>query len=470
MGSTNTTGALVFTGISSYSSDFQTVLQRDVSIAQLPLTALQNTQTTNDNVKQALVALNPDVANLGSAVAALGTIASSQGMGASSSDSTTVSVVNTGATSPATYTISNIQSLATSASATSTQFTNATKQTVAASGTVDLVVGSNTYQLNLSSANNNLTGLAAAINSATSPTTGVSAGVTATILTTSSGDYLSISANNPGASSIQLNAMPSNSSGQPVSLIANSVPGTAAVFTLNGITPPVTESTNTISDIIPGVSFTLNKTTTGSVTLSLAPDPSQLSSALQSFVNDYNTVATDLSAQEGTSGGPLDGDQVIRDISSDMQQLATYWNTNSSSSIRSLSDLGITFNDSGQLSFDQATFDGLSDTQVSDAFKFFGSSNSGFAALANNFSQISDPVTGEIETEEAGCTQEDTQLTSQISTLNTQIAAYQASVTSQLQAADATCANLESEQNNVTAEVQSVDYVMYGRQTNLDGM
>jgi flagellar hook-associated protein 2 len=466
MGTTNTTGALVFTGISSYSSDFQTVLQRDVSIAQLPLTALQNTQATNDSVKEALGTLNPDVASLGTAVAALGSIASSQGMAASSSNSNIVSVVNTGATSAATYTVSNIQSLATAASATSTQFSDATTESVSTSGLVDLTVGTNTYHLNVSS-NNNLTGLADAINSATSPTTGASAGVTATILTTSSGDYLSISANNPGAATIQLNVLPTSL--PAVNLLQTSTAGTPAQFTLNG-SIPVTESTNTISDVIPGVSFTLNNTTTGSVTLSLAADPSQLSSAIQSFVSAYNTLATDVTAQEGTSAGPLGGSSVIRDISNDMQQLATYWNPTGSSSIRSLSDLGVTFNDSGQLSFNQATFSGLSDSQVSDAFSFFGSSNTGFAALANNFTQISDPMTGEIEMEENGCTQEDTQLTSQISTLNTRIAAYQASVTAQLQAADATCAELESEQNNVSSEVQSVDYVMYGRQTNLDGM
>jgi len=79
-------------------------------------------------------------------------------------------------------------------------------------------------------------------------------------------------------------------------------------------------------------------------------------------------------------------------------------------------------------------------------------------------------VTGEIQAEETGCTSTDAQLASQISTLNTKIAAYQASVTAQLQAADATCAQLESEQSNVTSEIQSVDYVMYGRQTNLNGM
>ena len=36
---------LTFTGVSTYSNDFQTILSRAVQIAQLPLKALQNRDT-----------------------------------------------------------------------------------------------------------------------------------------------------------------------------------------------------------------------------------------------------------------------------------------------------------------------------------------------------------------------------------------------------------------------------------------
>ena len=57
--------------------------------------------------------------------------------------------------------------------------------------------------------------------------------------------------------------------------------------------------------------------------------------------------------------------------------------------VHSLADLGVTFADlTGQMTFNPAVISGLSSSQVSDAFKFLGSSNSGFAALANNFTQL----------------------------------------------------------------------------------
>src|SRR5215472_2233571 len=150
-----TTGPLVFTGISTFSSDFQSILTRQDSIEQLPIKALQNQESTNLSKKQALIAINPAVASVGSAIAALGTLASNQGVSASSSDTTTVSVLNIGATAPASYTISNIQSLAAVASETSVGgYSNTTTTPVSISGHVDLVVGSNTYHLDLTNSNN----------------------------------------------------------------------------------------------------------------------------------------------------------------------------------------------------------------------------------------------------------------------------------------------------------------------------
>jgi flagellar hook-associated protein 2 len=547
--STSVTAPQYFTGVSQYSSDFQSIIQRAVQIAQLPVTQLQNDETTNTNKVQELQTLNPEVAALASDVTTLGTLASSGGLEASSSNSDIVSVINTGATAPATYTISDITSLASAASETSLAGYTAT-QSVSASGLVNLVVGSKTYQLNLTgTGENNVNGLATAINNA-------NAGVNATVLTTGSNDYLVVSANNPGATTLQLNAVTptdlisssgtgtetslqtyanqtsasvsatgqvqlvvgsenyslnvsgnnnlnglvqainnagagvtasvTGSSGayslsltasggpttiqlndlqSPTNLISDTNQGSNAQFKVNGAS--VTQSGNTITNVIPGVSFTLENTDpTGSVTLSLASNASSLSSTLQSFVSDYNTLATEAQKQYGTSAGPLDGDSIMNQISEDMLQLVTYYNPKSTSSIRSLSDLGITFNDNtGQLSFNASTLEGLSNSQASDAFAFLGSSTTGFAALASNFTALSDPITGAIQSEETGLNNDNTQLGDQITTLNTRISQLQAAVTTQAQQADALCAQLESQQNTLDASIESLNYVLYGKPT-----
>jgi flagellar hook-associated protein 2 len=341
-------------------------------------------------------------------------------------------------------------------SETSTRtYADSTTVPVSASGKVDLVAGSTTYHLDLTG-NNNLTGLMNAINAAGVP--GLAASITG-----SAGSY-SLSLAGPGPGTLQLNDIPTQAD-----LISKTNQGTNADFMLNNV--HVTRSSNVVNDIVPGVSFTLQNTTTGSITLSLATDPSQLSNAFQTFVTGYNALVDQMKQQVGPSAGPLGGDVLIREIGDDTRQLTSYWNAGGSS-IHSLSDLGVTFQDAttGHLTFSQSTFAGLSSTQVSDAFKFLGSSSSGFAALAANFTQLSDSATGMIQVQEDGYDTTNAQLTSQINTLNDRVKLVQNSMSAKLQAADALVAQLQSRQNLVNASVSSLNYVLYGKQTNSNGL
>jgi len=554
MGTTSSIGSLYFTGISQYSSDFQSILTRAQQIAQIPITALQNEVSSNQSKSQALDTLDPVVASLGSAVASLGSLAANGGLAASSSDSTIVSAVSTGNPAAGSYTISDVTSLASAASETSlTGYADATTAAVSKTGVVNLVVGSQTYQLNVSQ-NNNLTGLVNAINNA-------GAGVTASILATGSGatpDYLVVTANNSGATTLQLNDLQSptdqvtntatgtetslttyanpastpvstsgyvnlvvgsttynlnlssdnnlnglvqaiNSAGAnvtasvnngtlsistnngrattiqvddttPQDLISATNQGSNAKFLLNGIQENL--ASNTANGIISGVSFTLNGLSTStdpSATISVSSDASQLSTALQNLVSSYNSLQQQTAQQEGQSGGVLTSDPIIWQINSDMQQLATYWSPSSSSSIHSLSDLGIEFSDTGQMSFNQDTLNSLSQQQISDAYTFLGSSTSGLGALANNFTGITDPIDGVIALQQNDYTTEDDQINDQITNMTAQATLAQNVLTSQVQAADALVANLESEQTDVNAQVQSLNYVLYGYQTQQSG-
>src|SRR5437868_3266478 len=99
---------LTFTGISQYSDDLNTVLKRVVSIASLPLTRLQNDDADILSKKTSLSALTNSVADLATSLTALGSVAATRGLGATSSDPSTVSVTYNGATAPAAYTISEI--------------------------------------------------------------------------------------------------------------------------------------------------------------------------------------------------------------------------------------------------------------------------------------------------------------------------------------------------------------------------
>jgi flagellar hook-associated protein 2 len=440
---------LTFTGVSTFSSDLQTVLTRAVSIAQIPLKRLQNQETDLLQRRTLVGGMTQPLTDLGNAVAALGKIAANRAVSASSSDSSKVAVANAGADAAAVYRIEDITSLAQSASETSqASFLDSTSTEVSANGAMRLVVGDDHYDFSLGS--NNLVALRDKINS-------LGAGVTASILTTSGGNYLSVSAARTGQTTLQLIDDPA---GAATDVLTSNNQGSNAEFKLNGI--PISRPSNQVNDIVPGLTFTiLDKSETGkSVDLTLKTDNSRLSAAISDFATKYNAVVELVNQQVGPNAGLLSGDFLVREVQQDMRNLGNY---QANGAVKSLAEMGVNFESTGKITFDSTKFDGLSDSQISGAFQFFGSASTGFGALAKNFNQLTDPVTGLIRLQQDSYDTTDRRLQSQISTLTERIDNTQKSVSARLQLADALLAQLESQQKSITASIQSVTYALYGK-------
>lgn len=446
------TQPLAFTGISQFSEDFQTILSRAVSIASLPVQSLQNDQVDILTQKQLLTNLNGAVASVGEAIEALGALGANQAVVGTSSNTAKVTINSTNASSPATYTISEITSVARSASAATAGFIDGDSAAVSATGTVRLTFDGTDYTINLDPDENSLGGLRDKINN-------LGAGVTATVLTTGTGPapfYLSITANATGLKPI---ALVDDPLGAATNLVATSDNGADAVFKVNGVA--VTKSSNLINDVVSGLSFTIVATTAGdTVALTLATDRTKISTALKNLVGAYNAAKEQTSAQIGPAAGLLTGDFIIREAENALRSAVTFAGTDS---IRNIGDLGVQFSSTGQASFDQATFDALSGTQIEDAFAFFGSETTGFGALSARFSQITDPVTGLIKVQQDQYDKTDKSLSEQIVVLNERVAALRLSLSARLQAADALLAQLESQQSILDASIESLNLVLYGR-------
>jgi flagellar hook-associated protein 2 len=461
MSSSSTSSAsfapLQFTGISQYSSDFQQILSRAVSIAQIPVTQLTDEQTQIDSEETALGDLNGAVGGLGSAVQTLGNLGSGQALAATTSDSSVVTATATGATSPVSYSITNVSSIAAAASESSlTGYPDGTTTTVSTTGTMKLVYGSNSYTITLGSGQNNLNGLRDAINN-------LGVGVTASVLTTGgkNGDYLSVSANSPGATTLQLI---DNPTGAAKNILTSSNQGKDTVFNLNGI--PISTPGTTVNSVIPGVTLTFKGTTAPNetVAVNVATDSSQIESALQNLVSSYNTLQTQLSAQYGTTTpGPLQGNNILYQIRAAMSSIVQY---QGSGSMPNLTSLGIEMSQTGQMSLNQSTFNSLSDSQISAALQLLGSSTTGVGGLQSAFNQITDPVTGSIAAQTTDWNTMSQSISTQIADKNASIQQTQTSVNQQLQAADAMIAQLTSQQSILTASITSLSYVSYGYNTN----
>lgn len=148
-----------------------------------------------------------------------------------------------------------------------------------------------------------------------------------------------------------------DSSGNFTDTIQNAQP---AIFSLDGV-QNLTRNTNDISDVISGVTFNLLQATPSgtSVNIDIEPDTSQIETALQTFVTDYNAVRDFVTSQQATnsdgtasSTAVLFGDGTMNDIMTQLQSAM-----NSTVNGLSLNDLGLSFTSTNDLQLDTGTLE-----------------------------------------------------------------------------------------------------------------
>lgn len=444
---------LTFTGVSTYSADFQKILERTVAIASQPISQLQAEQAKILQQKTLATGLQSSIAGLATALDSLGELGASKALGGTSSNTAKVSIGTVTATNPAAYSITEITSVARAASATSAGFADGDTSPVSATGTVQFSFGGTDHTIVLDTGENTLAGLRDKINA-------LGAGVTASILTTGTGAnpyYLSITSNTSGEKPIVLLDDPGGTAANLLSTVDN---GANANFKINGV--PVSKPSNLINDVVSGVTFTILGTTAGSeiVSLSLATNRATFSSRLRSFISAYNTVLDDTDAQIGEAAGLLSGDMLVREAKDALRTVSGY---QGSGTIKSLSQLGVTFGSDGKASFDSAAFDGLSDPQIQDGFGFLGSASTGFGAMRSRLTQLSDPVTGLIAVQTTKYDESDKRIAGRVTELTNRLVALQKSTAARLQTVDALLGSLQSQQTIIDASYKSVQLGIYGK-------
>ncbi|MHB0769004.1 flagellar filament capping protein FliD [Bradyrhizobium sp. 5.13L] len=141
----------------------------------------------------------------------------------------------------------------------------------------------------------------------------------------------------------------------------------SAEFTLDGIA--MSRDTNDISDVLSGVTFSLLQATPDgtSLNISIETDTSQIQSALETFVTNYNAFRDEVIAQQATatdgtadSTAVLFGDGTMRNI---MDALQNALNTTVNG--MTMADLGLSFNEKNELELDTSTLSDILSTNLS---------------------------------------------------------------------------------------------------------
>ncbi|OGT07420.1 MAG: flagellar hook protein FliD, partial [Gallionellales bacterium RBG_16_57_15] len=158
--------------------------------------------------------------------------------------------------------------------------------------------------------------------------------------------------------------------------LSQTVTAQNADFKVNGVT--VSKTSNTVSDVIQGVTLTLSKVTTSPVTLTVARDTATVSSSIASFVKAYNDLAgtlKNLSAYDAANqkGAILQGDSTVRSLQSQLRSMLSTPVVGTSGALTTLSDVGVSFQKDGTLAVNQTKLDSVMASNFSDIASLFAS-------------------------------------------------------------------------------------------------
>ena len=442
--------------LSGQGIDVSTLVQQIISEQSGELTVWQGQQTTLATQDGLLEGMQNNLTNLQTAVAALAdpigaltaqaAISSNTGVLTATAQSNAISgthqiVVNNLATTGTLYTNSV-------AAGANTSFL-ASGQTT---GDIQLQVGGGsgvTRDLAITQGSNDtLTTLASYINT---QSTAHNWGVTASVVSDTSGSRLALQSQNSGSTGALSIAANTNTA----LTFAAPVGGTNAGLTIDGV--PFSSASNTVAGAIQGVTLSLASQLPGTpIQLTVGPDTNQITSAVNNFISAYNTVVSTINSQYvvdptgAIPAPPLESDISLRSLQSRLLNDAGFA-IGGNSGLVNLASMGINMNNDGTLTLGLTPLDPANPQNTGQTFaqvlaanpsavlNFF--QNSSATGFANNFNTdltaLTSPTQGPLSVDLTQKEAEQTDLATTITNFDTQITAQTAQLTSQYDAVNA---------------------------------
>lgn len=397
--------------IGSTNLDINGIVSQLMSVERRPLSKLDTQEASYQAKLSAYGSIKGALSSFQSALAGLNNIGTFQSLKASSSDTTVFSASATSTAVAGTYSLevtslTQAQKLVAAGQASSTAaigtgtattitfnfgtisggtltpFDPATNTGGTYSGATFTGNGSPSKSITIDGTNNSLQGIRDAINAA-------QMGVTATIVNDggTSPYRLSLAATNSGVSNSLKISVAGGGDASITSLLAHDPAGTQnlaqtvvaqnANLKVNGVA--VTKSSNTISDVIEGVTLNLSKTTSSPVTLTVSRDTAAASASISGFVKAYNDIVSTLKTMSGydaatKQGGILLGDSTVRQLQTQLRNMLNTPVSGASGTLTRLSDIGVNFQKDGTLAINQ--------TKLNDAI------NNNFGNIASLFASV----------------------------------------------------------------------------------
>jgi len=404
-----------------------------VKAERRPIELLQFQQARFQAQQGVLTILSGNLSSLKSAAQALSLSPDFSKRTATSSDTSVLTASADSTAQTGTYNV-NVTTLAKAKSLqSSTSYTSTTA--ALGTGTLTIAVGTTNTSITIDGTNNTLTGLKDKINNS-------GAAVTASIVNvsaTSTAEYrLVVQSKNTGtANAVTISGTLAGGS-DPFAGGGTVVQAAAdAQFTVNGLS--VTRGSNTVSDVIAGVSFSLLKEGGASSTVTVANDTAAIKSAVQKFVDAYNAavkVGNDQFKLDPNTKrqGALAGDPVLRGVASRLRAALTAPGGNLTG-FKTVSDIGISFQKDGTLKLDDTKLSSALSSNLEGVKNLFITTQNG---IGKRIPEVVDgfirSVTGALTARQNGITASVTSIDKKIEREEQRIAAFEKNLTAQFTA------------------------------------
>ena len=449
--------------------DITSIINSLMAVEALPQQQLQATQTSDQNMISALQTLNGKASSLATLAGNLGASGALNLFTATTSNSAVTATAGSTATA-GTFSLTFNQLAQTQVDVTSAMSTWPTDSTGAPAALT--LVDSTGKQTQITPASTSLDDVVSAINASGGPAKAmkVSAGTDASgnplyrlqLTATQSGAagafkvYQGTGAQVTAGTATDLMAQPG------AAVVTAAQDASATLYAGTAAAQTITSSSNTFTNIVPGVNVTAAAGAVGgNVSITVSPDSAGVTkhaSDLVASVNDLlsniadNTkVTATITASGGStaSGGLFTGDSTISGISDSITN-ALYMPTSSG---HSPSDFGISIQQDGSFTFDSAKFGAALAADPAGTESALQEIAGRVAAAATG---ASDPVTGSVTALIAGRQSEVSDLASQISDWDTRLADRKASLTALYNAMDTSLGTLKSQQTWLTSQISSL--------------
>ena len=350
-----------------------------------------------------------------------------------------------------------VDQLAQSAKMRSGDFTGETA--VLGAGTLAIGLGASSFSITVAG-DTTLAGVRDAINKASD-----NPGIKATLIKVDSGSQLVLTSDKVGAANVisiaatDTDALDGNDLNRLATASLTSIQTASdAIIYVDG--QKVTKDSNSLSDVISGVTIALKKADPlKTETLSISLDKESAKSKVNDFIKAYNSLASTMSSlssynAETRQAARLFGDSTLRGVQNQIRQVLTN-PVQGVAGASTLAEIGIKTNKSGVLELDSTRLDGVIASNFEAVSQLFASGN-GLAARFDDVLKNYLSSDGALSSRVDGVNKQIGGITDQRGKLNLRLTAIEARYRKQFTAMDALLGQLQGTGSFLTQQLANL--------------